>query len=98
LHLVNTCLNQCVSLKINPKTNHLKHSEAGFGFRKICRIQKKWHKHFFLAKVQFSTPKQHIFCHKNALFLKGHDQKMFGPLFRIQHTFLMPKPLSECLG
>jgi hypothetical protein len=35
----------------------------------------------FLAKVQFSTKKQHVFCHKHEFFEKGHDQKMFGPLF-----------------
>jgi hypothetical protein len=35
----------------------------------------------FLANVEFSTQKQHIFCHKNSFFEKGYDQKMFGPLF-----------------
>jgi hypothetical protein len=35
----------------------------------------------FLAKVQFSTKKWHIYCHKKAFFKKGLDQKKFGPLF-----------------
>jgi hypothetical protein len=33
------------------------------------------------SQSAFSSQKQHICCHKNVFWEKGHDQKTFGPLF-----------------
>jgi hypothetical protein len=68
-------LAQCANLRINRKANHSKHSECGCG-KRMLKIA-LW----LLAKVQFPAKNSTFFCHKNAFFEKGPDQKMFGPLF-----------------
>jgi hypothetical protein len=43
--------------------------------------------------------KQHIFSHKNAVFfLKTTIKKCYDDFLGIQHTVLMLKPHSECMG